>query len=110
MHELTNSELTEKAIPTFNADWNTIGRFALTFNGYAHWGSMEKCVEVAKQWERLWQEQATLPDTLTNLRTCLFFEQRSWRHMGYVPSEQAMVYIHALVEMIHLRVAAGELD
>ena len=110
MIEITNAQLTAQAVPAVNAGWSEIGEFALTFNGYAHWGSMEKCVEVAKQWGSAWQTHATLPETLTNLRTCLFFEQRRLRFSGYSPDEQEMVYIHALVEMIRLKIAAGELD
>jgi hypothetical protein len=38
---------------------------SLTFNGYNVWGSFETCAEIAN---------AQRHDSLTNLRTCLFFE------------------------------------
>lgn len=56
-----------------DAGWDEIGRFALTFNGYKHWGPFEKCAKVAK---------AKPHDTLTGFRTCLFSEQRGWRYRG----------------------------
>ena len=67
-------------IPVPDADINEIGCFALTFDGYEHWGAFEKCAEVAN---------AERQNTLTDLRTCLFFEQRRWRHSGYGPDEEA---------------------
>jgi hypothetical protein len=86
-------------IPASGADWDEIQRFALTFDGYAYWGSFERCEEVAEE---------RRSETLTDLRTCLFFEQRRWRHYGYEPDEQAMAYIRYLVEQIRARVRSSE--
>ena len=80
MRDYETSDLNAKDIPPSDASWEDIWRLALTFNGYQHWGSFEKCVEVANQ------ERDT---TLVDLRTCLFFEFQRWRHFGENPDEDA---------------------
>ena len=105
MHgEIANSDLRESHVPLPDAGWHEIGRFALSFNGYEAWGSFRKCADVADRWADAFRATATLPDSLNGLRTCLFFEQRRWRHFGYEPDEEAMRYICALVEEIRKRV------
>jgi len=77
MHEIANPNLTEKDIPPSNAEyWGIIDRFALSFDGYGYRGSFEKCTEIGNGSLRSWQEKKILPHSLTELRTCLFFEQR----------------------------------
>ena len=97
---IQNADLTLSDIPVPDADINEIGCFALTFDGYEHWGAFEKCAEVAN---------AERQNTLTDLRTCLFFEQRRWRHSGYGPDEEAEAYWRSLVAKIRARVEAGDL-
>ncbi len=46
------------------------------------------------------------PPTLTECRTCLFFEARRWRHYGYDPNENAVMYFHALTNSIRILVAS----
>ena len=94
-----NSDLRLEKLPRNDADWETIQRFALTFDGYSYWGSFERCAEVADAQRR---------ETLTDVRTCLFFEQRRWRHYGEEPDERAIAYIRALLEDLRTRVAARE--
>src|SRR5689334_448467 len=65
--QLANSELTPADIPSFKESWGRIEPFALTFDGFRYWGSVEKCAEVAHE-KRM--------GTLTDLRTCLFYEAR----------------------------------
>ena len=102
--EIANAELSESDLPPPEAGWREIGRFALSFNGYEAWGSFQKCADVANRWADDFRATATLPDSLNELRTCLFFEQRRWRHFGFDPDEEAMRYISALVEEIRKRV------
>ena len=102
--EVANSDLTEEVIPAPDADWGRIGAFALTFNGYDAWAPSGKCGQIANQWVKRYAERQELPDSLKELRTCLFFEQRRWRHFGYDPDDEAMTYIHALVEEIRRKV------
>ena len=49
MNKIPNSQLIEKDIPSSKATWKKIQPFALTFDGYEHWGTFKKCREVAHQ-------------------------------------------------------------
>ncbi len=97
---ISNAELTLDALPEPGADWGSVGDFALTFDGYTEHGSFEACAEIAN---------AKRHDSLSDLRTCLFFEQRRWRHFGEIPDAESMSYIHGLVEQIRSRLAAGNI-
>lgn len=91
---IQNEQLRAADVPEPNADWSTISTFALSFDGYGVHGSFERCAEIAN---------ACRSESLTDLRTCLFFEQRRWRHFGEVPDADAMVYIRSLLEQIRRR-------
>ena len=43
--------------------------------------------------------------SLTDLRVCLFFEQRRWHHFGSHPDDEAMAYIRELLDRIRAHVA-----
>lgn len=110
---IPNTDLSETNLPPPNADWETIAPFCVTFHGYAYWGSLEKCAEVAGLCERSWEDNKDLPQTLTELRTALFFFQRGWRFaaQGWEdPDEQMMDYLHALIEQMRVKVTAKEFD
>ena len=98
-NEIGNAELSVGDIPSFKETWSRIEPFALTFDGYQYWGSIEKCAEIA----------ARPPATLTHLRTCLFFEARRWAHQGNQPDPQAMKRIRALLFAIKEKVRSGDL-
>jgi len=107
---IPNSALVESDIPTRDADWGTIWPFALTFDGYTYWGSSTKSAEIANQWSEMYLTKRSLPDSLTELRTCLFFEQRRWRHFGYDPDPsdaETTGYIQALIDRIRDKVRAS---
>lgn len=104
MKVISNTDLTEGILPPPVTSWYIASGFAHNFNGYEHWGSFEKCADVANQGREHFQKLKLPPSTLTDLRTCLFFEARRWRHYGYDPGVDDMVYIHALVEEIRRRV------
>jgi hypothetical protein len=101
--EIANADLMPEDVPGPDADWSAIGRFALTFDGYRACGSLETCKAVAERWADAYAERGALPDSLTALRTCLFYEQRRWRHYGRTPDPDAMAYIRALVDEIRRR-------
>ena len=82
-------------IPREKAGWDEIGKLALTFDGYEYWGSFEKCAEIAN---------AQLDSTLIDLRTCLFFEQRRYRHFGSEPQGEDLEYIKSIVRKIRLAI------
>ena len=109
MDIIPNSHLIEKDIPSHRASWKKIEPFALTFNGYKHWGSFKKCREVAEDGVKLYRAQKDMTQSLTDLRTCLFFESRRWKHLEKNPSKKGMEYAHILVEAIRVRVIAKEI-
>jgi hypothetical protein len=92
---ISNEQLRTADVPEPTADWSTISTFALSFDGYGVHGSFERCAEIAN---------AHRTESLTDLRTCLFFEQRRWRHFGERPHGDAMVYIRKLLERIRQRI------
>ena len=99
IQEVGNAELTPSDIPSFKETWARIESFALTFDGFKHWGSVEKCAEVA---------QAKRPGSLTELRTCLFYEARRWKLAKKPPDVPSMKYVRALVYAIREKVDSGE--
>ncbi len=97
--DVANSELTPADIPSFKETWARIEPFALTFDGFKYWGSVEKCAEVA---------QARRPGSLTELRTCLFYEARRWKLADKTPDVASMKFIRALVYAIREKVDCGD--
>lgn len=93
--QIHNKRLQASKIPSAESDWDAIQRFALTFDGYKHWGGSEACAEVANSRRQ---------GTLSELRTCLFYEQRRWRHLGHEPDVDGLEYIRGLVDQIRRRV------
>jgi hypothetical protein len=106
--QIPSPELQQKDIPDPAADWGAINEFALTFNGYELWGSFEACADIANECGHRYREDSLLGAELDTLRTCLFFEQRRWRHFGYDPDETTMAYLHAILD--HLREIVGRRD
>ena len=101
VEEIANSDLTLEQIPPPTADWGEIAPFGVTFNGYSHWGSFERCAEVAN---------SRTGRTLTELRTCLFFQHRRHHHSGEPPDRAEMAYIRKLIEAIRAKVEKREFD
>lgn len=97
--EISNEALQLSDIPAADAPFEAVERFAYTFNGFARLGSFEACAEVANERRH---------DTLTELRACLFFEQRRWQHHGDSPDEEAEEYQRDLVERIRAKLALIE--
>jgi hypothetical protein len=109
--ELANDELTLDLMPEADsASWHEISLFALTFDGYAYWDSFEECARVANATGRRYHDRRELSQSLTVLRTCLFFEQRRYHHFGQDPEGESMQYIRATVSAIRARVESGALD
>ncbi|MDB5300421.1 MAG: hypothetical protein JWO87_2084 [Phycisphaerales bacterium] len=95
---IDNNRLSVTDVPDESADWQAISLFALTFNGYEANGSLENCAAIANERRN---------ETLSDLRTCLFFEQRRWRHYGDEPDDKAMAYIRYLLEQIRGKLVSG---
>jgi hypothetical protein len=109
MNKIPNSQLIDGDLPSRYAAWKNIIPFAHSFNGYEHCGSVQKCREVARQGVALHKANQDLTQSLSDLRTCLFFEARRWKHLEKNPSKTGLVYVHALVEAIRVRVHMKEL-
>lgn len=97
--EISTRSLRSSDLPSRNARWLTIARFALTFDGYGHWGSFKRCAAIAKQRRQR---------TLNELRTCLYFEQRRWHHLAINPDPKSMRYIRGLIEGLRIRLRQRE--
>jgi hypothetical protein len=110
MDKIPNSLLHKADIPSRRAPWIKIIPFALTFNGYEHCGSVQKCRDIARQGVALHKENHDLNQSLSDLRTCLFFEARRWKHLEKKPTPSGLRYIRALLEEIRIRVQANELS
>ena len=98
---IANADLTLSLIPDPDSEWTAVWDFAHTFDGYSHWGSAHACGVVANERRNT---------TLTDLRTCLFFEQRRYNHFGKNPDGEDAQYIRDVVRQIGQRVSAGQLD
>lgn len=109
MNKIPNSQLIVGDLPSRRAAWKNIIPFAQSFNGYEHWGSVQKCREVARRGVALHKANLDLTQSLTDLRTCLFFEARRWKQLEKDPSKAGLEYIRALLEAIRMRVHAKEL-
>jgi len=99
--ELANHSLSIGDVPNVADNWQVISDFALTFNGYEAWDSPDTCADIAN---------AQKSDTLTELRTCLFFEQRRYHHHGEPPGAEAMKYIRGLVSKIRQKIKDREFE
>lgn len=88
MPEIPNDALRPADLPSETAALQDLIAFAHTFNGYARWGSLERCAEVANAQDH---------SSLDSLRTCLFFEARRWRHHGTDPGPEAEQYWRSLI-------------
>ena len=98
--DVANYELTPVDIPSFKETWARIKAFALTFDGFKYWGSVDKCAEVARR---------RRPGSLTELRTCLFYEARRWQIRRKSPDAASMKYVRALVYAIREKVNKGDI-
>jgi hypothetical protein len=106
---LANSELRLDRIPKASDDRSVV-EFALTFDGYSYYGGFAACADICNAAGRNYFADGSLPRSLSDLRACLFFEQRRWHHYGEAPDAEARRYIGALLDAIRDRIAKGALD
>jgi O-acetyl-ADP-ribose deacetylase len=103
MREIATANLAEHDLPPPDADWGQINAFAHTFNGYTY---SDKLHEIGNGANTAFEQSRALPKSLSDLRACLFYEARRWRHYGYDPDATTLRYIQALVEAIRSHVRA----
>lgn len=99
--QISNAELKLSDLPDPIADWGVIIRFAHTINGYELNGSFEACAAIANERRH---------NTLSDLRTCLFFEARRYRHCGEDPGLSGMQYIRGIIEQMRAKLIANQRD
>ena len=93
------------AVPNDDANLAEIFDFALTYKGYELNGDedmgFQNCANIANNAKRDWLETKNLPESLHELRSCLFFEQRRDRHSGgTLDGPEGFNYLVALVGRI----------
>ncbi len=106
--EIPCDQLTAQDVPPRGADWSAVFAFALTYNGYARFDGEDgyaPCARLANTSRTRWDSQRELPETLIDLRTCLFYEQRRYRHFGILPAGDDARYIGVLVDAIRSTVS-----
>jgi hypothetical protein len=88
------------SVPNPDASLEEIFRFALSFNGYERNTHPDQCGVIANSSLERWMDGGEIPENLHDLRTCLFFEQRRWRHFGCEPDDETLRYLADLVKAI----------
>ena len=97
-----NVQLTLARVPSPDAAWDAIREFAYTFHAYDHHGANGPVAAIAN---------ARRADTLTEARTCLFFEHRRMVHSPEsFDSPEKQAWLRELVHRIRGFVEAGRLD
>lgn len=105
-----HAALVPEIVPDAEASWTDVSEFALTFDGYEVYDNAERLGEFANHTIEQWKRTGEIPQNLTDLRACLFFEQRRFRHFGDIPEGSDMVYLRALVEAIREHVTGSAND
>ncbi len=111
MNLIPTPSLRSPDVPGDSAAWATISQFALTFPGYEWAGSFKECADLANSARHGYEistDRQVPKLMLDELRACLFFEERRFRHFGAEPSGEDLLYIRALVQGIREKVAMRE--
>lgn len=98
LKKFLNTELTAEIVPRADADQPTMAAFALSL----------KCPGLT-QGEIINIGNMNRQETLTDLRICLYFEQRRWVHCAG-PDEDGLQRARRLLDMIRAKVIAGQLS
>ena len=108
IRSISNADLTEGDLPGKDAEWEWPGIpwFAATFNGYKHWGSLEKCFDAD---ERA-RTKPIRDRSLTELRTSLFCQYRAICHDDGHLTADDLPRARALLEEIRDRVKRRTID
>ncbi len=96
--EIRNAELTPSVVPASATDGKDVETFALSFDGYAHWG--DRCGSLAEAAASAFHAQGALPSDLSDLRACLFYEHQRWHWLPREPEDSDLAYLQALLDAI----------
>jgi uncharacterized protein YozE (UPF0346 family) len=88
---IANDTLEPATFPKRRDPFDTIVKFALTFDGYAHFG-MDKCAELANTSLSNFYHSQVVPEDINELRACLFFEARRWTLYKKEPDNKGLIY------------------
>jgi len=88
------------SVPESDAPWQDIWPFALSWNAYDRLGDFDSVAAVANDVSQAWRRSGELPHDLNDVRTALFFEQRSYRHSDQMPSGRGADYVRSLLDRI----------
>ena len=99
--------MTTGQVPSRDAAWDMVWRFALTYDGYGRKGGFKPVATIGNEAREAYDKRGDLPVTLDEARCALFFEQRRWRHFGDTPSGSDETYIRTLLATID-ELSAGE--
>jgi hypothetical protein len=97
---IPHARLATLGIPRRGDTWDAVSDFALSYDGHAYWSDLP---ELANRVLQRWTRTRALPDTLDEIRGCLFYEQRRWHHFGEEPTGRSADYIWALVDAVGVR-------
>jgi hypothetical protein len=101
--EIHNTDLRLDQIPPIDSDYSAIAGFALSFNGYSR--IKDIALFANKITDKFHEDHSIIAKlTLSELRACLFYEQRRHRHFGEDPEGEDRDYINKLVVEITKRV------
>jgi len=98
-----NGQLRVHGIPDHTGTWDAVASFCLSYDGYAYWDDVS---ELATRSIRNWTRAHALPDSIDEVRACLFYEQRRWHHFGEEPNGRGAQYVWALLDSLRNLVAA----
>lgn len=103
---IEHTQLSESDIPSTHARWELFNQFALTFNGYESWESVEECVQIGDRCAKEYQKKQILPQTFQELRTALLMARNHWRRYNMEPDDEGMSYIQAIAQRLRDKVRA----
>lgn len=106
---ISNEDLSLDDIPSGAIGDEALGYFAQSFDGPAIWGR-QRGGQMANGWREHWEASRQLPDTLTELRGCLFFEQRRRNAMSPEIDDEQLEYEGALLARLRDKLDQGVTD
>ena len=108
LKHVPNEDLSVHDVPSLDPrrPWENLQEvwtFALMFDGY-RFGGFGRVSDIANAANEEYFRSGQLPSDLTDLRLCLYFEQRRYRHMGFSPEGSILLYLSRVLEATRERV------
>ncbi len=103
--EIRNTDLIPSAVPDSPDDRTRFEAFALSFDGYAHWG--DRCATLAEAAAAAFHSRGILPTDLSDLRACLFYEHQRLHWQSTAADDAGRAYVRALLDAIQAAASAA---